>query len=226
MKIWHISDTHENHNQLIIPPDVDMIIHSGDESNSPNIQNIQECRSFLEWYSQLPIKYKILVAGNHSTAIANKWITRNEIEAYGIIYLEHEYTEIEGIKIFGSPYTPTFGNWSFMKSRQTINRLWDTVTEQVDILVLHGPPKGILDLSYDRDGKLEKCGDNSLYKLIKRIQPRLVCFGHIHDNEDNYNQGQVLRDGVMYSNGSCVTDGKMGKISSNGNIFNLKYLKK
>lgn len=220
MKILHISDTHCNELQLPIPLDIDMIIHSGDESNSPNIQNIQECRSFLEWYSQLPIKYKILVAGNHSTAIANNWIARDEIEAYGIIYLEHEYTEIEGIKIFGSPYTPTFGNWSFMKSRQTINRLWDTVTEQVDILILHGPPKGILDLSYDRDGNnLEKCGDKTLHKMIDRIKPKLVLFGHIHDSEDNLNYGTFRRGEVTYSNGSCVKDGKMGQISNCGNLF-------
>lgn len=219
MKILHISDTHCNHTQLNIPPEVDMVIHSGDESNSNRIDNIQECISFLEWYSQLPIKHKILVAGNHSTAIANKWITREQIEAYGIIYLEHEYTEIEGIKIFGSPYTPTFGNWSFMKSRQTINRLWDTVTDKVDILILHGPPKGILDLSYNQEALLEKCGDNSLHKLISRIQPKLVLFGHIHDCEDNLNYGTFIRNGITYSNGSCVKDGKMGQISNHGNLF-------
>jgi hypothetical protein len=32
------------------------------------------------------------------------------------IILENTYIEIEGLKIFGSPYTPEFGNWSFMKS--------------------------------------------------------------------------------------------------------------
>lgn len=219
MKIWHISDTHCQEKGLHIPPDVDMVIHSGDESNSPNIQNIQECRSFLEWYSHLPIKYKILVAGNHSTAIANNWIVRDEIEAYDIIYLEHEYTEIEGIKIFGSPYTPTFGNWSFMKSRQTINRLWDTVTDKVDILILHGPPKGILDSSYNVDGELEKCGDRTLHKMIDQVKPTLVLFGHIHDSEDNLNYGTFIRNGITYSNGSCVKDGKMGIISNHGNLF-------
>ncbi len=219
MRILHLSDTHCNHNQLNIPSDIDMVIHSGDESNSKGITNIAECMAFLEWYSQLPIKYKILVAGNHSTAIANKWIAKEQIGSYGIIYLEHEYTEIEGIKIFGSPYTPTFGNWSFMKSRQTINRLWDTVTDKVDILILHGPPKGILDLSYNQEALLEKCGDNSLHKLISRIQPKLVLFGHIHDSEDNLNYGTFIRNGITYSNGSCVKDGKMGMISNHGNLF-------
>jgi len=148
--------------------------------------------------------------------------TKAEIEAYGIIYLEHEYIEVEGIKIFGSPYTPTFGNWSFMKSRATINRLWETVTEPADILILHGPPKGILDLSYDRDGILERCGDNTLHKLIKGMKPKLVCFGHIHDNQDILNFGTFTRNGVTYSNAAAVKDGEMDKgIKHHGNLFNL-----
>lgn len=222
MKILHISDTHCNHYQLVIPNDIDMIIHSGDESNSPRIDNVGECRDFLEWYSQVPVRYKILVAGNHSTVIFNRWITKAEIEAYGIIYLEHEYIELEGIKIFGSPYTPTYGSWSFMKSRATINRLWETVIEPADILILHGPPKGILDLSYDQGGKLERCGDNTLHKLIKGMKPKLVCFGHIHDNQDILNFGTFTRNGITYSNAAAVKDGEMDKgIKHHGNLFNL-----
>lgn len=225
-RIYHLSDSHGFHFEFKIPDvEIDIVIHSGDESNH-NIPAINhgECLDFLEWYSQFPAKYKILVAGNHSTAIANGLVSKKTIESFGIIYLENEYVEIEGIKIFGSPYTPTFGTWAFMKARNTINRLWNNFTDPADILVLHGPPKGILDLSYSQDtGALEKCGDNSLHKMITRMKPQLVLFGHIHDNKDNYNFGIMSRNGVTYSNAAAVVDGKFNKgIVNHGNLLFIR----
>jgi Icc-related predicted phosphoesterase len=67
------------------------------------------------------------------------------------------------------------------------------------------------------------CGDLALKKRIKEIQPKLVCFGHIHNYDNITNQGYIkLADhDTIYSNGSIVTDGKFGRINNNGNIFVL-----
>ena len=198
-----------------------MVIHSGDESNSKGHTNLEELHNFLNWYSKLDIPYKILVAGNHSFSLEKRWVTKKELSDLGIIYLEHEYIEIEGIKIFGSPYTPTYGTWCFMKDRATINRVWQHISDPVDILVLHGPPKGILDLAYN-ENYLDKCGDNSLHKLIERVTPKLVLFGHIHDNEDNLNFGVFERNGIIYSNASAVKDGRFKDgIKNHGNILKI-----
>ncbi len=225
-RIYHISDTHCKELGLKIPQgiDIDIVIHSGDESHTKQMDfNAAECYNFLEWYSQFPAKHKILVAGNHSTAIFHKRITRQTIESFGITYLEHEYAEIEGIKIFGSPYTPTFNDWVFIKPRHKMSTLWDIVEDPADILVLHGPPKGILDLAYSNTRKLEKCGDANLHKMIARIKPKLVLFGHIHDNHDNYNYGVLSRNGVTYSNAAAVRDGAFSKgIVNHGNLLLIK----
>jgi hypothetical protein len=55
------------------------------------------------------------------------------------------------------------------------------------------------------------------------LNPKLVCFGHIHNCEDIINAGtmKLSVSDTIYSNGSVVTDGKFGKLSSNGNIFEL-----
>lgn len=217
--------THGFHESFKVPDiEIDIAVHSGDESNAKNPAfNANECLDFLEWYSQFPAKHKVLVAGNHSTAIATGLVSRKTIESFGIIYLEHEYTEIEGIKIFGSPYTPTFRDWVFIKDRKVINRLWDTVVEPADIVVLHGPPKGILDLAYADNRILEKCGDNSLHTMIDRVNPKLVLFGHIHDNNNNLNFGVFSRNGRTYSNGSAVKDGHFTLgIVNHGNLLLIK----
>lgn len=225
MKIWHISDTHTYHYLLQKPEGIDMVIFSGDCSNPRDpYANEPEVRNFIDWFSKLKAKYKIFIAGNHDSSIEKGLVTRGDFRASGIIYLENEGIEIEGLKIWGSPHTPTFGNWSFMKAREKINRVWEHIPEDTDILVVHGPPKGILDQSYNREGVYERCGCNALKKqVLNRIKPQLMCFGHIHNFEDIINQGtlKLSEYPTLFSNGSVVEDNRFGKLSSNGNIIEL-----
>ena len=221
MNIWHISDTHSYHNLLRIPSDIDMVIHSGDSTNYFDyFRNQPEFEKFIEWFSQLPIKYKVLIAGNHD-AWAMKKYNVDKVKKLGIIYLEHEFGYIEGKLIFGSPYTPTFENWHFMKDRSKLHRYWEELSTGIDILVTHGPPKFMLDLSYSQNHQPEYCGDNALFKKVLEIEPQFHLFGHIHNSEDCYNEGiRKFRD-ITFINSSVVTDGKFGELSSNGNIFKI-----
>lgn len=222
MRIYHISDTHSYHDLLKVPKNIDLIIFSGDESNHPvPIINLPEFNRFIVWFAELPIKYKVFVAGNHSAAIANGLVKKSEFSDKGIIYLENDYVVIEGLKIFGSPITPTFNNWYFMKQRSKLDNLWKLIDDNTDILVTHGPPIGILDLTEERDYKLKQCGDKSLLNHIKRIKPILHCFGHIHNFKECINHGIRIIDGVVFSNGAVVTDKKFGEVTSNGNIFEV-----
>jgi Icc-related predicted phosphoesterase len=206
-----------------VPEGIDMVIHSGDCSNPRNpYTNEPEVRRFIDWFGSLDIQHKVYVAGNHDTSIEKKLVTKADFYYNGVVYLENETIEIEGIKIFGSPHTPTFGDWSFMKARHKLDKVWKAaIPDDAKIIVVHGPPKGILDLSYDRNGNLEFCGDRSLMNRIKEVKPSLMLFGHIHNNEEIINAGttrlSVLE--TIFSNGSVVTDGKFGRLSSNGNIL-------
>jgi len=225
MNIWHISDTHSFHNLLTIPKDIDIVIHSGDASNYKDIyKNETEFKDFLYWYSRLPIKYKIFVAGNHDGVVENNLFDiKKQMKDENIIYLENSDVTINNIKIWGSPHTPTFGNWSFMKSRQKISRVWDDIPEDTDVIICHGPPKGVLDLTINRNNDIERCGCNAFKKRILQINPKLVLFGHIHNYKDITNSGtlKLATSNTIYSNGSVVTDREFGKLSSNGNILNI-----
>lgn len=225
MKIWHISDTHTYHDLLTIPNEIDMVIHSGDCSNLRGPYNNEpEVREFIDWYKELPIKYKVYIAGNHDTSIEKKLVTKKDFEDNGIIYLENEYITIEGIKLFGSPHTPQFNNWAFMKERTKLDRFWRlAIHEPCDIIIVHGPPKGILDKSYDRNNLMESCGDKSLLNIVLEMQPAYMCFGHIHNCKDIINAGMLKLSAydTWFSNGSVLCDGKFGKLTSNGNIFEI-----
>ena len=226
--ILHISDSHNFHRQF--PPSrfdgIDLVIHSGDESNYKDpYRNEVECRDFIDWYSQVPVKHKILVAGNHSTAIERRLVTPKEIESAGIIYLENSEVVIDGIKFYGSPITPTFFDWAFMKSRNKMHRVWEAVPDDTDVLITHGPPKGVRDLSFDREGNLQMCGCTSLMKRCWALRDtlKLVCFGHIHNMDGvdtNAGISQYSNCRTIFSNAACVYDGKAG-LKSFGNICTI-----
>lgn len=226
MRIWHISDTHGYHGLLKIPKNIDCVIFSGDGSNSRDpYKNEFEYRQFLMWMWKLPIKHKILIAGNHETSVEANLV--KNFEDYDIHYLFNESIIIDGIKFWGSPFTPTFGNWAFNKSRSKINKVWGSIPTDTDILIVHTPPKGVLDISENYDRSIEFCGDSSLGKAIIKIEPLAVLFGHIHNYKDHINAGvmKFSNSKTWHMNGSVVTDNKFGKLTSNGNIFEIDLLK-
>jgi len=223
IRIWFLSDTHGMHGYLKIP-EVDMVIYGGDATNYREpVPNYQEMLNFIEWYKNLDIKYKILIAGNHDTSIEKRLITPGDIQAMGIMYLENSSTYIQGLNIYGSPYTPTFGfGWAYNKDRAKMHKHWSGIPDKTDIIVTHGPPYGILDLSEDREGNLEHCGDRSLMKRLDAIKPLIYCSGHIHDSGENRNSGVYMNKNTIFINASCVIDGKFGlPPASNGTVVTL-----
>jgi predicted phosphodiesterase len=230
MKILHISDTHGHHDIFLNErfEGIDVLIHSGDASNFRDpYRNEYEMRKFIDWYASIPVEHKIYVAGNHDTSVEKRLIKHEDFTAKGIIYLENNDVTINDVKFWGSPHTPTFGDWAFMKKRDKINRVWQAIPDDTDVLIVHGPPKGIRDLSFDRQGNLEMCGCSALMKRCWALRDtlKLVCFGHIHNMEGcDSNQGvsHYSRTKTIFSNAACVYDGRFDLgLTSQGNIITL-----
>ncbi len=203
-----------------------MVIFSGDCSNPQELTRSEfEIRQFIDWFASLNVKYKIFVAGNHDCALEAGYVNKQDFTLKNIIFLENDSIEIEGLKIWGSPITPAFGTgWAYKMRRDRLHDLWATIPDDTDIIITHGPPSGILDLSFDRNGTMEFCGCKALAKRVRVIEPKLVCFGHIHDMSGIVNAGYLKQSDhkTIYSNGTVVRDGRfdLGAIN-NGNIFEL-----
>lgn len=216
MKLWAISDTHNRHEELIVPEDIDIVIHAGDAASIKDpYRNENELKSFLEWYSSLPIKHKIYIPGNHDTSLQARLLKEEQFPE--IDTLIHRSIKIEDrVKIFGSPYQPQFGhNWAFNRKPNTLWKLWQDIPDDTDILVTHCPPKHILDLSKDK----YNCGDLHLYNRIKEVQPKYHFFGHIHECG-----GQTLQDlkfGKTKFYNAAVMNLKCTEVQHNGFILNI-----
>ena len=130
MKIWHIGDTHTYESLLEVPANIDVVVHSGDMSN-PREAHMGEfqVREFIEWFSLLPIKHKICIAGNHESAIAKGLVKKEDFFLNGIHYLETDSIVIDGVKFWGAPYSPHFNDWYFTKNRTKLSMVWDSIPE-------------------------------------------------------------------------------------------------
>jgi Icc-related predicted phosphoesterase len=112
-----------------------------------------------------------------------------------------------------------------MKSRGKMHDLWSVMPTKIDILITHGPPKGVRDLTEERDGELKQCGDLSLMKWIVSFRPKAHLFGHIHDMDGIHNQGiaRFSKIDTIFSNGTCVHDGKFDLgLTSFGNVLDIR----
>lgn len=78
------------------------------------------------------------------------------------------------LAVYASPFTPSLGEWGFQFKRGEGH---DFATDKADVVITHGPPKGILDFTASK----ERGGCEDLFAAVARARPRLHCFGHIHE---------------------------------------------
>lgn len=211
MKIVTLSDTHNRHAEIKNIPEADIIIHSGDATNRGGISEVED---FLKWYGNLNYKHRIFIPGNHDFLFEKQpEFSKKLCDKYGVNLLIDESIKIDGYKIWGSPHTPWFHNWAFNKARTPVEAAlykcaeifpyWQMIPDDIDILITHGPPYGILDeLTYkDCAPKGEFIGCMDLANEIKRIKPMIHIFGHIHCG-----YGEFHKDGISYYNSSICDE--------------------
>jgi len=99
--------------------------------------------------------------------------------------------------LYASAYQPEFCDWAFAYPRTEDRFNPPSVAErllgrgaanpipshpQIDIMVTHGPPFGILDSVVGFGSRMNSsAGCRHLLRAVKRCKPRLHAFGHIHE---------------------------------------------
>jgi Icc-related predicted phosphoesterase len=152
---------------------------------------------------KLPHPHKVVIAGNHDLSFENTPEKAREWLGDSCIYLQDSLVEVEGLKIYGSPWQPFFCNWAFnLKTREELKSKWDQIPEGIDILITHGPPHRTLDeVIRIYEDRTERVGCKELALAVERVKPRLHVFGHIHEG-----YGQLQRGETLFVNAaSCTT---------------------
>ncbi|KAH7905117.1 metallophosphoesterase domain-containing protein 1 [Hygrophoropsis aurantiaca] len=189
IRVVCISDTHNTHHSQPPLPAGDILVHSGDLTQSGTLNELCDA---LDWLNSQPHPLKIFIAGNHDSSLADPKTRTHIVKTYpALIYLENSSTELtvrgRVLRVYGSPYTPKHGSWAFQYPRVSpasysphahpyaeheSTSIWTSIPPLTDILITHGPPSSHLDLG--------RTGCYALLCALWRVRPQLHVFGHIH----------------------------------------------
>lgn len=190
MKLCLISDTHEKHEQLEIPP-CDVLIHAGDFTMNGKEEAI---RKFGQWLDKQPCDYALVIAGNHDLPFdqyrknSTFKLPRTVKEINGkpaellnnmsrkVLYIEDYHYIINEVTFYGSPWQLPFGyDWAFNATEDDLKNIYKDV-KSADVLITHGPPFQIYDIGLNGIHG----GSQELRNLVYRINPKIHVFGHFH----------------------------------------------
>ena len=199
MQLLLISDTH-GQTEALLPllrsekyAQAHCLIHCGDVTRYGSRKGLKKFADHLSDFKDL---HKIVIAGNHDFCFEkHPDESRHILSDAGIMYLEDEAIEVSGVTFYGIPWTPQFGNWAFMDTPDNLAERWSHVPYGTDVLISHGPPRGILDMTHFG----ERAGGIEHRTVVSSIRPKLNVFGHIHET-----YGKEHYMGVDYINACLV----------------------
>lgn len=205
MRIVTLSDTHSFNERIgarageddLIPadfvPDGDVLIHSGDLTDTGKTNQIFDAYA---WLSRMPHERIIVTPGNHDFGFERvpQILQALKDKFPRIETLIDQETMLDGFRVYGSPFTPWFHDWSFNFSPGPAGEMqaedkWDQIPDDTAILITHGPPYGTLD----RTLRGEYVGDTALEVRVAQLKDlKLHVFGHIHEGYGTERVGDVL----------------------------------
>ena len=183
IKIVACSDTHRSHWEVKVP-EGDVFIFAGDN----DITDLITLHDFNDWLGTIKTKDKIVIGGNHDRYL--EFLGKEECKRLltNCIYLENEFIDLKGLKIFGSPYSVEFNRWAFMRYDNDLKEIWDTIPLETEIVVTHTMPYGILDGVLPR---MQSVGSLTLRDAVKRVYPYIQIGGHLHEGYGQYTDGKT-----------------------------------
>jgi hypothetical protein len=198
-----VSDTHRKHWKSRPLPPGDVLVHAGDFTNYGQDHEVMD---FNDWLAVQPHTYKVIVPGNHERLFEEAWYHAVALLPAADFVLKDKGVEVLGKKLWGSPYSPAFCDWAFGYTEREADLRWCQIPSGLDLLITHGPPKGIQDFvpwtTPDGQSYLEHLGCEHLRDEVLRAKPKHHVFGHIHEGAGSqivgathfHNVAQALRD--------------------------------
>lgn len=121
MKIVAFSDCHWLYKKISRFPKGDILIFAGDWCGAG--ESLYETLHFVNWFEKLKYPHKIVIPGNHDIFCENNpFFCKELFRERGAVLLIDEMIEVNGLKIYGTPWSPEFNNWAFMEKKKTLKR--------------------------------------------------------------------------------------------------------
>ena len=195
LRLVLISDTHEQHGKLDMPPG-DVLVHTGDlllfNSRYRRTTSMEKLSEFNRWLGELPYRECVVIGGNHDASL--EALGRDGVREVlsNCTYLENEAVELEWskLRVFGSPASvanllPAWRgggksnspNKAFQSySEQDLDRAFRAAPADTDLLLIHGPIDSL----------------PAAQEFIAKHHPPLVISGHVHEGHGVEVAGSTL----------------------------------
>lgn len=174
MQVLAISDLHGYLPEI---PKCDLLLLGGDYCPTRNLD--QERRfmlgPFTEWLKKINARFIVGIAGNYDFILQEDPELAKNLPW---IYLQDNEVNLEGVRIYGSPWTPPFFNWAFMKPEFELKKEFKKIPTGLDILLTHGPAYR----HRDKTTSGYHAGSFSLWEAVNERKPDSHVFGHIHED--------------------------------------------
>lgn len=198
-------------------PECDLLLLGGDICPVDQSHEIHHQRHWLrtvfaDWLEdQQQVKDVLWIAGNHDFGCEGPGFYRiaqeiaDDVKGRGgptVQYLQDSMADIDGVKVWGSPWVPNLPSWAFHRLDVKFLDQMETMP-WADIYLLHGPPMGILDaLNPDIDTSLhEHVGAPYIERaIVKHEIPQVIC-GHIHESYGLIDRGPTRYRNVAHMDG-------------------------
>jgi predicted phosphohydrolase len=180
-----------------IPP-CDLLLVGGDvcpvDDHSSATQRAFLEGPFADWLEAVPAGEVVGVAGNHDLLAARDPALLDRLPW---TYLSDSGATVGGVRIWGSPWTVTFGDFAFMEQDEDLALRFAAIPADLDVLLTHGPPLGVCDWA----ARGANAGSAALLEAIERVRPGVCVFGHIHEG-----RGEGTVAGIRCLNVSLVDE--------------------
>jgi Icc-related predicted phosphoesterase len=216
LRLCHCADLHGFHSKLY--GRFSCIVLSGDWfDNSKTVGNGNKTQEMVfqlnwlnnninnikQWTQGLPLFF---ILGNHDFLhpdLVEQTLRKEGIDATSLhekIITHKEYN------FYGFPYVPSMGTmWNYERSipemEVEVDKLVNALNKtHIDVLVMHSPLYGILDLNYGNENIGSSVILNALlYKVKPSMLPRYVLTGHVHENA-----GTAIKNNMLISNAATI----------------------
>ena len=173
------------HGYLPEVPPCDVLLVAGDicptGDERPETQRTWLHSTFARWLAEVPAATVVGGAGNHDFVGETDPSALRDLDWH---YLQDESIDIDGLSVYGSPWTSRFQEWAFMLSEEELSRCWEGIPDGIDVMCVHSPPAGYGDWISGHH-----IGSPSLLEAIDARAPKLCVFGHVHQGYGRWQRG-------------------------------------
>ena len=153
------------------------------------------CLDFAPWADSQPYRKVVFIGGNHDfflqelgeknspTSVMKHLLPGPHKGQSKLVYLCDNSVEIDGIRIYGTPWIADLARWAFYKPEDELAEIYDRIPQRCDILLTHMPPLACDAGRVLQHGNFNTLANYGSLELAEAISARDINYalcGHVH----------------------------------------------